>query len=181
MKKSKNVVIISSSPRINGNSDVLCQQFKKGAESSGHKVKYVNLANLNLGYCIGCYACSRLGKCFQNDGMNELRESLVDADVIVFGTPVYFYSMSGQLKVFIDRLVPFYTQIKADIYMLIAGADDDTAMLSSVADAIRGLTRDCFEDCTEKGVLIAHSLTDRGEVLSHSEYLNVAFDMGKNC
>ncbi len=181
MKKSKNVVIISSSPRINGNSDVLCQQFRKGAESSGNKVTYINLANYNLGYCIGCYACSQTGKCYQNDGMNEITESLLLADVIVFGTPVYFYSMSGQLKVFIDRLLPVYTKIKADIYMLITAADNEVANLEATAEAIRGLTRDCFENCQEKGIILAHSLTDRGEVLSHREYLSEALEMGATC
>ena len=181
MKKNKNVVIISSSPRINGNSDVLCQQFRKGAESAGNKVTYINLANYNLGYCIGCYACSHTGKCYQNDGMNEISEALEKADVIVFGTPVYFYSMSGQLKVFIDRLVPMYTKVKADIYMIITAADEEVANLEATAEAIRGLTRDCFEGCDEKGVLLAPALTDRGEVLSHREYLSMALEMGANC
>ncbi|MDO4426227.1 MAG: flavodoxin family protein, partial [Planctomycetia bacterium] len=69
----------------------------------------VRLNEMRLGYCQGCYACTKTGKCFQNDGMNELAEKVRQADVLVLATPVYFYTMSGQMKVFIDRLVPVYT------------------------------------------------------------------------
>ncbi|MBR4002621.1 MAG: flavodoxin family protein, partial [Clostridia bacterium] len=80
----KNVLIISSSPRVNSNSDALCKQFEKGAKEAGHNVEYVRLKDKKIGYCIGCYACEKTGKCFQNDDMTSLRESLLKADVIVF-------------------------------------------------------------------------------------------------
>ena len=113
----KNVLILSSSPRKDGNSDLLCQEFFKGAREAGHSVELVRIAEKKIGYCQACYACTRLGKCFQQDDMNELAAKMEQADVIVLATPVYFYSMSGQLKVFIDRLVPNYTKIHADIYL----------------------------------------------------------------
>ncbi len=177
----KKVVIISSSPRLNGNSDMLSKQFEKGALESGHEVKYFNLAKYKLGYCLGCYVCAKEGKCFYNDGMEQIAKEMIEADVILFSTPVYFYSMSGQLKVLIDRLVPYYTQISAEIYMILTAADDIKDNLLSTAESIRGATRDCFEDCIEKDVLYADSLTDKNDVLQRKDYLEYAFNMGKNC
>ncbi len=177
----KNVVIISSSPRKGGNSEALAHQFEKGALSKGNNVDFISLRDYNLGYCRACYACEATGKCFQNDGMNEINEKLINADVIVFATPVYFYSMSGQLKVLIDRLVPSYTKIKADIYIIASQWDSDKDIMENTINAIRGCTRDCFENCEEKGVIYGVALSEKGEAEKNSEYMKQAFDMGVNC
>ncbi|MBQ7307121.1 MAG: flavodoxin family protein [Clostridia bacterium] len=176
----KNIVILSSSPRKNGNSDLLCQEFQKGALSKGHNVEYVRINDMNLGFCQGCYACNSTGKCFQQDGMNELCEKLVNADVIVFATPVYFYTMSAQLKTLIDRLVPVYTEIHSDIYMIITAWDEDINNLELTAESIRGCTRDCFENCTEKDVLIVGGVYEKGEV-KNNKAMEKAFLLGANC
>ncbi len=177
----KNVVVISSTPRNGGNSEVLARQFEKGAIESGNKVDFISLRDYNLGYCIACYACSETGKCFQNDGMNEITDKLLKADVIVFATPVYFYSMSGQLKVMIDRLVPSYTKIKADIYIIATQWDSYKEIMENTINAIRGCTRDCLEDCVEKGVIYGVSLSEKGEAQNNAEYMDLAFNMGKCC
>lgn len=176
----KNVIVISSSPRKDGNSENLAKAFYKGAEEAGNKAELICLRDYNLGYCHGCYACSETGRCFQKDGMNELSEKLINADVIVFATPVYFYTMSGQLKVFIDRLVPSYTKINADIYLMCTAWDSDTEMLKLTIESIRGCTRDCFENCTEKGVIAVGGATEKGEINGRKE-LETAYYMGKNC
>ncbi len=176
----KKVVIISSSPRKDGNSETLAKQFEKGAKESGHKVDFICLRDYNLGYCKACYVCEQTGKCFQKDGMDEINEKLIKADVIVFATPVYFYSMSGQLKVMIDRLVPSYTKIKADIYLIATQWDSDKVIMENTFNAIRGATRDCFENCQEKGIIYGVSLTEKGEAQNNAEYMSSAFEMGKN-
>ena len=83
----KNILIISASPRKGGNSDLLCDQFAKGATEAGHKVEKVRLAERKVGYCLGCYACQKLHKCVQKDDANELVEKMLSADVIVLATP----------------------------------------------------------------------------------------------
>lgn len=176
----KNVLIISSTPRKNGNSEVLAREFARGATDAGHKAEIIFLRDYNLKYCIGCYACSDTGKCIHKDEMNSLQEKLLKADVIVFATPVYFYSMSGQLKVFIDRLVPIYTQIHADIYMIATQWDEDKAIMDKVFEAIRGCTRACFEDCEEKGVLYGAGLNDIGDAKKNDTYMKQAYEMGAN-
>ncbi|MBQ7353199.1 MAG: flavodoxin family protein [Clostridia bacterium] len=175
----KNVIIISATPRKNGNSEILAKELMRGAVEKGHKVELINLREYNLKYCIGCYSCAKNGKCIHNDGMNELSKKLLKADAIVFATPVYFYSMSGQLKVFIDRLVPIYTEIKADIYMIATQWDENKEMMKNTFEAIRGCTRDCFENCTEIGVIYGAGLNELGEAEKNIEYMSLAYEMGK--
>lgn len=176
----KNVIIISSSPRINGNSDLLCQEFGKGAKEAHHQVEMINLVEKKINYCLGCYQCAKLGQCFQNDDLNPIAKKLEKADVIVFATPVYFYSMSGQLKVFFDRLVQNYVKYHADIYLMITAWDPNKQNLHSTVEALRGMTRDCMNDCPEKGLVIASGVTDKGEI-NNTKYLKDAYNLGLHC
>jgi putative NADPH-quinone reductase len=177
----KKVLIISSSPRRDGNSESLAKEFMRGAQAAGHQCELVHLNDLKLNYCQACYACTKTGKCFQNDGMNELAEKAAHCDVLVLATPVYFYTMSGQLKVFIDRLVPVYTKIHAKIYILATAWDPNTTNLELTAESIRGCTRDCFENCTEGGVILAGDVGDKGDINKFPKILKQAFEMGKDC
>lgn len=175
----KNVVIISSTPRAGGNSEILATEFANGAIKAGNKVEMIYLRDYDLKYCQGCYACTS-GACIHDDGMDKLCKKLLSADVIVFATPVYFYSMSGQLKVFIDRLVPVYTQIHADIYIIATQWDPDREIMENTINSIRGCTRDCFENCVERGVLYGVNLNDVGEAKQNKVYMSRAFAMGSN-
>ena len=92
---SKKILIISSSPRKNGNSEMLCQRFQKGAEEVGHVVRLVNLNDYNIGFCKGCYACSNNdGVCFQNDDMASLADKLISADSVCNSSVLLFYEWS---------------------------------------------------------------------------------------
>ena len=175
----KNIVVISSSPRTDSNSEHLCREFIRGAEEAGNHVELIRLREKKIGYCNACYACRKLGRCVIEDDANEIGAKLTKADVIVFATPVYFYSMSGQLKVLIDRLLPFYLQIKADIYIFATAWDPELKNLLPTVEAIRGCTRDCFEHCTEKGVIAVGDVYFPGEIEGREE-LKKAYEMGKN-
>ena len=164
----KNILVLSSSPRKNGNSDILCEQFIKGAEESGHNTEKIYISDMKINYCTGCGVCNTTGKCVQNDEMEKLCEKILKADVIVFATPVYFYSMCGQMKVFIDRLVPVYTKL----------LNSEKANLNSTVEAIRGLTRDCMEGTVEKGIILGSGSTEKGDVKNTPAYLE-AYEMGK--
>ncbi len=69
----KKIVILSASPRKMGNSDILCQQFKKGAEESGNSVEQINLYDKNIGFCRACYACFKTGKCVLQDDISAVQ------------------------------------------------------------------------------------------------------------
>ena len=105
----KNILIISSSPRKKGNSQILCEQFKKGAEAKGHQVKIVRIMEQNIGFCRACDGCMRNGgTCVLKDDMAEILKMFQKADVLVLATPVYFYGISAQMKTFIDRTYPIW-------------------------------------------------------------------------
>ena len=173
----KNILVISSSPeQKDSNSEEMGIQFMKGAEAAGHKTELVKLRDYNLEYCIGCYACTS-GRCFKDDGINEIMDKMRAADVIVFCTPVYFYTMSGQMKVFIDRLMGCYMQIKADIYLFASAYDTDQKLLALTLESLRGCTRDCFVGCEEKGAMVIGGLGPRGSLKNHPK-LKEIYEMG---
>lgn len=176
----KKVLIISSSPRKNGNSDILCDRFAEGAVDSGNKVEKIFLASKNIGYCKGCGVCDMAHKCVQSDDMAEILEKMVEADVIVLATPVYFYTMCGQMKTFIDRTVPRYTEISdKDFYFIIAAADTDKSSLDRTLEAFRGFTEDCLENSREAGIIYGVGAWQVGEIKDTPAY-NEAYEMGKS-
>ena len=99
----KNILIISASPRKCGNSDMLCDEFLRGAKESGNNVEKIFLRDTRVNYCLGCGVCNSTHKCIQHDDMADILDKMVKADVIVLATPVYFYTMNAQLKTLIDR------------------------------------------------------------------------------
>lgn len=125
---TKKVLILSSSYRKGGNSDTLCDQFAKGAAEVGNEVEKIFVNDKNIAYCKGCGVCNTSHKCVIKDDMAEILDKMVSADVIVMATPVYFYSMNGQMKTLIDRTVPRYEEISGkDFYFIVAAADTSHA------------------------------------------------------
>lgn len=100
----KKVLILAGSPRAGGNSDLVCDEFARGAKEAGNEVETVFLREKKIEYCDACEACVRSGGvCRKNDDMRALLAAMVAADAIVMATPVYFYPMDGQMKTVIDR------------------------------------------------------------------------------
>ncbi len=176
----KNVLIISASPRKNGNSDMLCERFAQGAEESGHRVEKIFLASEKIGYCRGCGVCNSTHQCVQKDDMAEILDKMIKADVIVLATPVYFYSMDGQMKTFIDRTVPRYTEIvDKDFYFIMTAADTEKANLERTLEAFRGFTEDCLEGAREAGIIYGVGAWNVGEIKSTPAYMQ-AYEMGRS-
>ena len=88
----KHVLILSASPRKNGNSDILCRQFMRGAQDAGHRTELISLYDKSTEFCRACYACFTTGRCVLRDDMEEILDKMQQADVIVVATPTYFYS-----------------------------------------------------------------------------------------
>jgi multimeric flavodoxin WrbA len=166
----KNILVISASGRKGGNSDLLCDQFAKGAAEAGHRVEKVRLAEKSIGYCTGCYACQKLHKCVQSDDANDLVEKMLAADTIVLATPVYFYSMNAQLKALIDRTVSRWDDFArfkgTEFWLVVTAADEDKAMMEATLAALRGFMRDCMEGTVERGVLYGTGAYEKGAVRS---------------
>lgn len=177
---SKNVLIISASPRKNGNSDLLCNEFLKGAVDAGHQVEKIFLADKKINYCVGCGLCSRndYSGCSQKDDMEDLVEKMIEADVIVLASPVYFYTINAQMKTFIDRCCAKYTKIiNKEFYFIIAAAEVNKAEMSRTFECFRGFL-DCLENAKEQGQICATGVWEKGEI-EKTSYLKDAYNLGK--
>jgi multimeric flavodoxin WrbA len=173
----KKVLIVSASPRKNGNSDLLSQQFEKGAREAGNNVEVIYLRDYEIRYCLGCHACVKLGKCVQKDDFNTLMPKMMDSDVIVFSSPIYFYSLTGQMKTFIDRCVTLYERMRdKDFYFMLTAADERREAFESTFKAYEGFT-DCFDGMRLKGRIYGTAATDKGDVKNTPAY-DEAYQMG---
>lgn len=178
---SKKVVIVSTTPRKNGNSEILATEFMNGAKDAGNEVEMIKVRDMELKYCKGCFVCQKTNKCVIKDDFNvKMLKTLCEADVLVFATPVYYYAISGQLKTFIDRMNPLYSvkQKIHDIYLIATAAENETRTFKGVKEDIKGYI-DCYDDKTLKGTLFAGGVNDVGEVKSHKDYMKKAYEMGK--
>ena len=120
---ARKILILSASPRKGGNSDLLCDQFLRGAQEAGNQAEKIFLRDKKINYCTGCGTCFDTGKCVQEDDMAEVLDKMVAADVIAMATPVYFYTMNGQMKTLIDRTCPRYAEISnKEMYFIMAAA-----------------------------------------------------------
>ena len=106
------IVVLEGSPNKGGSSNLLAKNFIRGAEKSGHSVEVIDVAHANIHPCTGCIHCGYEGPCVQKDGMEAIRQQILDADMIVFVTPLYYYGMSAQLKTLIDRFCAFNGSIQ---------------------------------------------------------------------
>lgn len=175
----KKVLILSSSPRRGGNSDLLCDRFLQGANEAGHQAEKIFLRDKKINYCTGCSACGETGSCVQNDDMAEILEKMVAADVIVMATPVYFYTMAAQMKTLIDRTVPVYTQISdKDFYFIVTAADESKPEMARTLEGFRGFTY-CLDGAKEKGVVYGTGAWQIGDI-KESKAMDEAYQMGKD-
>lgn len=161
----KKVLVLSSSPRRGGNSDLLCDQFINGSMEAGHNTEKVFLRDKKINYCTGCGVCiDRKGKCSQKDDMSEILDKMVAADVIVMATPVYFYTMSGQMKTLIDRCCARYTEISnKEFYFIVTAADDSIPAMERTLEEFRGFTY-CLDEPEEKGIIYGVGAWNKGEI-----------------
>jgi multimeric flavodoxin WrbA len=134
------ILAISASPRKGGNSDVLCDQFLKGAGEAGHETEKISLSDKRLNPCTGCYGCGKTNACVIQDDMAEILQKLIEADVVVLATPVYFYSMDAQMKMMIDRCLPRYKEItNKEFYLIVTAADPQHSAADETIAGLRGV------------------------------------------
>jgi len=177
---SKKVLILSGSPRKGGNSDLLCDEFLRGAVEAGNKVEKIRVAEKKIDYCSGCYFCQTSGgACAKKDDMPEILQKIIDSDVIVLASPVYFYSIDAQLKTLIDRTVARWTEVRNKAFYYIATcADEDEEAVDRTIECFRGYA-DCLEDAKEMGVIRGAGVYEKGEI-KNTPAFRQAYEMGKS-
>lgn len=124
---AKKICVIKTSLRLNSNSDQLADAFIQSAKESGNDVIEISLKDKKIAFCKGCLSCQKLGHCVIDDDANIITEKIKQADVVVWVTPIYYYEMSGQMKVMIDRANSLYTsnyQFR-DVYLLSTAAENE--------------------------------------------------------
>lgn len=175
---NKKVLILSSSPRKGGNSDILCDEFARGAIEAGNAVEKIRVAEKNIGYCRACYACKNTGVCAIKDDMSEVLQKIIDADVLVLASPVYFYSIDAQLKALIDRTVARWTEVKnKEFYYVVTAADEELASAETTLSCFRGYA-DCVEGAKEMGVIYGMGACQKGEIKTKTA-METAYRTGK--
>ncbi len=174
---SKKVLILAGSPRQGGNSDLLCDAFAKGAKEAGHEVEKIYVQKQKISPCLACYGCRGTGVCVQKDDMADILDKMVGADVIVLATPVYFYSMDGQMKTLIDRTLPRYTQIRDKEFYFIATAAAGAGAMRRTMDALEGFT-DCLPGAVVRDKIYGSGVYAKGEV-TETKVMEQAYRDGK--
>ncbi len=172
------IVVLVGSARKNGNTDLLAKAFVDGA-SIKNNVEVVSVADYKVNPCIGCNSCfSRENhQCFQKDDMALIYEKLMDADMIVAASPVYFYGISAQLKAIVDRLhTPLRNEFRVKkLALLLVGA----ATLPELFDAIKmqyQLILNFFQ-LEDAGMVLVRGVKDIGDMKDHPA-LQEAYELG---
>jgi multimeric flavodoxin WrbA len=147
--KAKKVLIVMASPRPRGNSTVLAEEAARGAREAGAEVRTVRLSELRFGPCRACGACRKPGArgCVQNDDLKALRPEIASADALLIASPVYWFTMSGQAKLFMDRLYVFgakgYRELKGKRVGAILASGDTGLRTSGAGNAGDALKDAC--------------------------------------
>lgn len=177
---NKKILIISASLRKNSNSHALALEFAKGAQASGNETEIISLSDKKIGFCKGCLACQKTGRCVIHDDADAIvQKKMINADIIVFATPIYYYEMAGQLKTLLDRANPLYSSDYSfrDIYFIAAAAEDGDDVWAKAASGLEGWI-DCFPKAHLSGVIFAGNVTKAGAV-SDSPAMKKAYNAGK--
>ncbi len=177
---SKKVVVISTSLRANSNSNVLAESFAKGAKDAGNEIDFISLRGKSIGFCTGCLACQECGECVIKDDALEITERVLEADVVVWATPIYYYEMSGQMKTLIDRMNSMFPKDYKfrDVYFMSAAAEDEEFVPEKAVSGLGGWI-DCYEKAELKGTVFCGGVTEPGDI-NGNEKLSAAYEMGKN-
>ena len=176
---AKRVLILSGSPRKGGNSDTLCEQFAKGAAEAGHEVEKIWVQGKKIAPCLACYYCTNhAGECAIKDDMKEGLDKMLAADVLVLSSPVYFYSISAQLKAVIDCTVARWLEFRdKEFYYIMTAAEDSDTVMDCTLECMRGLA-ECLEGSVERGVIYGKGVYEKGEIANHPA-MHEAYEMGK--
>jgi len=175
----KKVIVISTSLRRGSNSDMLADKFAFGAKTVGNDVEKISLVGKDIRFCMGCFGCQRLGKCVIKDDVNDIMAKVLEADVVAWATPIYYYEMSGQMKTLIDRMNAMYPLDYKfrDVYLLTTAAEDEEETPKRAEAGLTGWI-DCYPKSRLASTLFCGGVNNPREIEGNAK-LQEAFEMGK--
>lgn len=173
------ILVLTGSPRKGGNSSTLADNFIKGAEENGHKVVRFDAAFKNVHPCIGCNKCGMNGDCIFKDDFEFVRRHIIDADVVVFATPMYYFGISAQLKAVIDRFYAINGKIHQPkkAVLLMTYANTSPAEAEPIKKHYEVLLN--YLGWQDAGQVIASGVWPAGAV-NNTDYPRQAYELGKN-
>ncbi len=181
---------IYGSPRKDGNSDLLLRRALEGAEVAGAEVNFIRAGKLEISGCLECGGCDETGECILDDDMNEVYPLLVESEVIIFSTPIFFYGFPSQAKALIDRSQALWCRRMMKKsgkelrrydsgrgYLIAVGATKGKNLFEGVE-----LTAKYFFDALDmsyEGGLFYRGVEGKGAIEQHPDALKEAFELGK--
>ena len=184
------VIGISASPRLNGNSNLLLRQVLAGAESVGAQTEYLRLSDFKIAPCIECNSCYKTGRCVVKDDYHIISAKMLDADRLIFATPIFFMTVCAQAKALIDRCQCLWAHKYVLKKPLINTAGrDKRAMVIAIGgskskkmfESVR-LTMKYFFDVLDMNYaasLFVNSVEDPGQIKNHPSAMEQAFALGQ--
>ena len=180
------VLVVTGSMRKNGNTNMLADEFIRGAQEAGHETEKVELRDKKFGDCFGCRAChNNGGTCVQKDDMAEILDKLQAADVIVLASPLYYFPWTGLMKRFLDRTYPLLpTLSNKDFYLITLGGVSDKKLMANILSDFNMYVA-CFSEFNNganvrnAGAVIGTSALAPGDI-RESEAMQEAYEAGKN-
>ncbi len=180
---SKNILILNGSPRMKGNTAILCDAFAEGAKSAGHTVTRFDLQKMNIHGCLGCVKGGKdpAAPCVQKDDMLQIYPAYKEADIVVLASPMYYWGFSGQLKTAFDRLFavaecnPGYANPKKDCALIMAAEGNSADNWKPALDYYQALLG--FLEWKDLGHVLAGGVFDAGAVAG-TPVIDEAFRFG---
>ena len=178
------VLGVVGSPRKNGNTDVLVTKILEGVQLTNGETEKILLNELLIRECDGCHICWRNKPCNKNDDMNHLYDKIIKSDVILFGTPVYWYGPTALMKIFIDRFVYFNcpehrSKIKGKKAVLVIPYEEQN--LETVEPVLTFFEKSLqYLEIKIIGKIIVPGVTKKGEVLRKIKTIDSCIHLGKH-
>jgi multimeric flavodoxin WrbA len=179
----KNVLVLTGSPRKNGNSDRMAEAFIRGAVTAGHDVIKFETAAKKIGGCKGCKKCwSKDRPCVNRDDFDLLSPLLEGADVLVFCTPLYWFTFSAPLKAAIERIYAYLRDNRQrslkikESFLFVCGADSQLKIFDGIIATYKEIVS--FLKWTDRGILAIPKVSEVGDI-EHTDALIKAEELGK--
>ena len=174
-----NILVREGSPNRHGSSNLLADEFIRGAREAGHTVSVIDAAHADLHPCTGCVRCGYEGPCVQKDDMETFQGQILRAEMLVFVTPLYYYGMSAQLKTLVDRFCAINSSItrrhmKSALLSAAWNADDWT--FEALAAHYRTLVR--YLDLDDQGMVLGAGCGTPA-MTARSRYPKQAYALGR--
>ncbi len=176
-----NIILLQGSPNKKGSTNILAEAFLQGAREAGYQVQRFDLTDFQIYPCTGCVSCGYEGPCVQKDDNQKIREAILDADMIVFATPLYYYGMSAQLKTVIDRFCAYNSSITRKHMksaLLAVAWNSDHWTFDALESHYKTLVR--YLDFDDQGMVLGKGC-GTPSMTRNSGFPELAYELGKRC